>query len=323
MIAVRGLSAIYRKELEDHFSSTRFTLVLTVVLMVSLLMSWMTATSVRKELEGFAKPSLVFLVLFTSSGAMFSFAQFVAFFGPLIGLVLGFDAINRERALRTLPKLVSQPVHRDAVINGKFLAGLTTVGVLLTALVAMIAGLGLRVLGVVPGWEEIGRLALYLLVSAIYVGFWLGLAILGSVVFRGMATSALAVLALWIFLAFFVPVVASLAADALAPVPPTPTMEDIPVVLQNEQIKRAVSYVSPMTLYSDATAVLLDPMRKTTRSLVLLGPMERLSLTRFQNPLPLAQSALVAAPHLLLLVAGTFVVFAICYATFMRQEIRA
>lgn len=54
-----------------------------------------------------------------------------------------------------------------------------------------------------------------------------------------------------------------------------------------------------------------------------MRPMERLSLSRFQNPLSLAQSALVVAPHLILLVASAFVCFSICYACFMRQEIRA
>ncbi|HAM55002.1 MAG TPA: ABC transporter [Candidatus Rokubacteria bacterium] len=318
---MRGLSAVYRKELEDHFSSARFTLLLTLILMVSLIMAYTTGNGLRKELEGFAKPALVFLLLFTSTGALFSLAQFVAFFGPLIGLVLGFDAINRERAQRTLAKLVAQPIYRDSIINGKFLAGLTTVTVLLAGIVLLISGLGLRELGVVPGWEEVGRLAVYLVISVLYVGFWLGLAILASVLFRGMATSALAVLALWIFLAFFVPLGATLVADSVVPVPTTGQAE-IDTVLRHETIKRAVSYVSPIALYTDATSVILDPMRKTTRALVLVGPLERLSLSRFQNPLPLGQSALVVAPHLILLVALTFVCFAISYAAFMRQEVR-
>jgi ABC-2 type transport system permease protein len=318
-----GLVAVYRKELEDHFSSTRFTLLLTVILMVSLIMAWMTGSGLRKELEGFAKPSLVFLFLFTSTGAFFSLVQFVAFFGPLMGLVLGFDAINRERAARTLSKLLAQPIYRDAVIGGKFLAGLTTVTVLVTAIVLLIAGLGLWVLGVVPGPEEVGRLAIYLVISIVYIGFWLGLAILASIVFRSMATSALAVLALWIFLAFFVPLGATLVADSLAPVPANPGVEDIPTVLRHEQVRRYVSYVSPIALYTEATGVILDPMRKTTRSLVLMGPMERLSMSRFQNPLPLSSSALVVAPHLVLLVASTLVCFAVGYAVFMRQEVRA
>lgn len=320
---MRGLVAIYRKELEDHFSSARFTLLLTVILMISLIMAFMTGSGLRKELEGFAKPSLVFLMLFTSTGALFSFAQFVAFFGPLIGLVLGFDAINRERAARTLPKLLAQPIYRDAILSGKFLAGMTMVVLMLAGMVVMISGLGLRELGVVPGGEEVGRLAVYLVISVFYVGFWLGLAILASVLFRSVATSALAVLALWILLAFFVPLGAKLAADAFAPMPAsTASVADIQAVLRNEQVKQAVSYVSPMALYTDATSVVLDPLRKTTRSLVLMGPFERLSLSRFQNPLPLGQSALVAAPHLILIVAITFVCFGLAYAAFMRQEIR-
>jgi ABC-2 type transport system permease protein len=51
--------------------------------------------------------------------------------------------------------------------------------------------------------------------------------------------------------------------------------------------------------------------------------MEQLSLSRFQSPLPLLQSALIAAPHLVLLVAITLVCFGVCYATFMRQEVRS
>lgn len=315
-----GLRAVYRKELEDHFSSTRFTLLLTVILMISLIMAYMTGSGLRRELEGFTRPSLVFLLLFTSTGTLFSLAQFVAFFGPFIGLVLGFDAINRERAARTLAKLVAQPIYRDAIVNGKVLAGLTTVTVMLASIVVLIAGLGLWVLGIVPGGEEVGRLAAYLVISVFYVGFWLALAILCSVLFRSMATSALAVLALWIFLAFLVPLGATLVADTLAPV--SSTGAEAAAVLRHAQIERAVAYASPIALYSDATSVVLDPMRKTTRSLVLMGPLERLSISRFQSPLPLGQSALMVAPHLVLLVAITLVCFALCYTAFMRQEVR-
>jgi ABC-2 type transport system permease protein len=321
---VKGLLAVYRKELADHWSSARFILLLTLVVMVSLVMTFVTGQGLRKELEGSTRPTLVFLMLFTSTGALFSFTQFVAFFGPLIGLVLGFDAINRERTARTLSKLLAQPIHRDAVINGKFLAGLTTVAVLVLSLLALISGLGLHLLGVVPGVEEVGRLAVYLVVSVCYVGFWLGLSVLASVLFRSMATSALAVLALWLILAFFAPLGARLVADTVAPAPAAVASQaDVEAMLRHHQVAQGVSYVSPMALYSDATAVVLDPLRKTPRSLVLLGPMERLSLSRFQNPLPLGASALVVAPHLVLLLVITLVCFGVSYAAFMRQEIRA
>jgi ABC-2 type transport system permease protein len=51
--------------------------------------------------------------------------------------------------------------------------------------------------------------------------------------------------------------------------------------------------------------------------------MEQLSISRFQSPLPLLQSTLIVAPHLVSLVAITVVCFGICYACFMRQEVRS
>lgn len=317
-----GLLAVYRKELEDHFSSTRFTLLMSLILMVSLIMAYVVGAGLRTQLEGMTRPSLVFLMLFTSTGPLLSLAQFIAFFGPLIGMVLGFDAINRERANRTLSKLLSQPIYRDAVINGKFLAGLTTVAIMLVAIVLLISGLGLWVVGVVPGWEEVGRLAVYLVISIVYIGFWLGVAILCSVLFRGIATSALATVAVWIFFAFFMALGASLVTDIVAPLPPGNSL-DPAVLVRRAETQEIVASLSPMTLYSDATGLVLDPMRKTTRSLVLMGPLERLSLSRFQNPLPLLQSTLIVAPHLASLVALTVLCFAISYVCFMRQEVRS
>lgn len=321
---MHGFRAIYRKELEDHFSSTRFTLLFTVILMISLISAYMTGSGLRKELEGIAKPSLVFLMLFTSTGALFSLAQFVAFFGPLIGMILGFDAISRERSARTLSKLLSQPIYRDAVLNAKFLAGLTVISVMFLAILLFISGMGLLTLGVVPDWEEVGRLAVYLIISIVYVGFWLGLAILFSVLFRSMATSALATLALWIFMAFFMAAGASLAADVIAPVRPGLSGDtQAEAMIQYEQTRQFVAALSPITLYSEATSVVLDPLRKTTRSLVLMGPMERISLSRFQSALPLNQSLLIVAPYLVALVALTAVCFCLCYLCFMRQEVRS
>lgn len=319
---MHGLLVMYRKELEDHFSSTRFILLLTVILMVSLLITYMVGTGIREALEGSAKPSLVFLLLFTVPGKLFSLAQFIAFFGPLIGMILGFDAISRERASGTLSKLLSQPIYRDAVINGKFLAGLTIISLMLLSIVLLISGMELWVVGVVPGWEELGRLLVYLVVSIVYIGFWLAVSILFSILFRGMATSALAALALWIFLAFFVALGASLAADIISPIPPGQS-SDPSASMRNERTREVVASFSPITLYSEATGTILNPTRNTTRSLILMGPMEALSLSRFQNPLPLLQSTLIVMPHLVSLVAITVVCFAICYACFMRQEIRS
>jgi len=293
-----------------------------LIVMVGVIIASMVGMAIQEELRGMAKPTLIFLLLFTSTGKLFSFVQFIGFFGPLIGIFLGFDSISRERASRTLSKLISQPIYRDSVINAKFLSGTAVIAIILVAIVLIISGLGIRLIGVVPGAEEVWRLAIYLITSILYISFWLGISILFSVVFRSTATSALASLAVWIFFSFFVSLGAGFLADAVSPIGQSGTGVDPNTLIKHEQVQSTVSLFSPMNLYSDATATILDPMRKTTRSLILMGPLERLSLSRFQSPLPLLQSVFIVTPHLVSLVAITFLCFGICYLVFMRQEIR-
>jgi len=290
--------------------------------MVGVIIASMVGMSIQEESKGMAKPTLLFLWLFTSTGKLFSFVQFIGFFGPLIGIFLGFDSINRERVSRTLSKLASQPIYRDSIINAKFLAGMTTITIVLVGIVLIISGLGIRLIGVVPGSEEVLRLVIYVIISILYISFWLGISILFSVVFRSTATSALASLAIWIFFSFFVGLGAGFMADAVSPISQSGTNVDPNVLIKHEEVQRTVSLMSPMTLYNDATTTILDPTRKTTRGVILMGPLERLSLSRFQNPLPLLQSIIIVAPYLISIVAITFLCFGVCYLVFMRQEIR-
>jgi ABC-2 type transport system permease protein len=289
--------------------------------MLSLITAYMVGLNIREELSGIAKPQFIFLMLFTSSGGLFSLVQFVAFFGPLVGLVLGFDTINRERSQGTLSKLLSQPIYRDVVINGKFLAGVVMISVMMVSIVMVITGLGLIVLGIIPGLEEIWRIMIYLVISIIYISFWLGVSILFSILFRSTATSALAALAVWIFFSFFISLGASVLANALDA---QPAGDDPQVVMRRANIVKAFILTSPMELYREATATIIDPTRKSTpRSMVTVGPLENLSMSRFAGPLPLFQSFLIVAPYIITLIAITVVCFAISYIVFMRQEIRS
>ena len=317
---MHSLVAIIKKELADHFSSYRFTIIFALIAMVSLITAYMVGLNIRKELEGVAKPQFIFLMLFTSTGTVFSLVQFVAFFGPLVGLILGFDTINRERNEGTLSKLLSQPIYRDAVINGKFLAGVALIAIMMVSILLVITGLGLIILGIVPGAEELWRIFIYLIVSIVYISFWLGIAILFSIIFRSTATSALAALAVWIFFSFFVSIGANILANALTSEPAAANADEI---LWRAKVVKAFTLTSPMELYTDATATIIDPMRKSARSIVTMGPMESISISRFSGPLPLGQSVLIVLPYIISLVAITVLCFAVSYTVFMRQEIRS
>jgi ABC-2 type transport system permease protein len=317
---MNGILVILKKELADHFSSYRFLILFALIAMVSMITAYMAGLNMAKNLESIAKPKFVFMMMFTSSGAGFSLVDFVSFFGPLIGIILGFDTINRERNEGTLSKLLSQPIYRDAVVNGKFLAGLSLIAIMMTSILLVVSALGLIIIGVVPGVEELWRIFIYLLISIFYIAFWLGLAILFSILFRSVATSALASIAAWVFFSFFLALGANAVASALTPDASESNPDGL---VQRARIEKAISLVSPLNLYSDATATVIDPMKKTTRSVIQVGMLEQISMARFSGPLPLSQSILVVMPYIISLIAITIICFSISYTVFMRQEIRS
>lgn len=316
---MQSLKTIIKKELADHISSYRFIIIFALIAMVSLITTYMVGMNIRQELDHVAKPQFVFLMLFTSTGALFSLVQFVAFFGPLVGLVLGFDTINSERNEGTLSKLLSQPIYRDVVINGKFLAGVVMISVMMISIILVITGLGLLTLGIVPGAEELLRIIIYLIISVVYISLWLGVSILFSIFFRSTATSALAALAVWIFFLICVPYGVNVLSDALTPDASEASPE---VILHRAKIVKSFALISPMELYNDATATIIDPLEKSVRS-IIPGPMESISMARFAGPLPLLQSILIVVPFIISLIAITVICFAISYTVFMRQEIRS
>ncbi|MBI4320368.1 MAG: ABC transporter permease [Chloroflexi bacterium] len=312
-----GLLAVFRKELADHLGSKRFVILFALIFFTALSATYVAAQSVRDDLLGAnAASSFVFLRLFTASnGNLPPFIAFIGFLGPLVGLALGFDAINSEQARGTLSRVLSQPIFRDSVINGKFLAGVATVAAMIFATGLIVAGMGLRLLGVPPTIDEISRMVAFLALSVVYVAFWMGLAILFSIFFRQTATSALAGMAVWIFCTFFVAMIAGVVADAVF----SPAgEEDIEGLLFHENAKLMMSRVSPTTLYQEVTVTILTPNVRT------LGPvLVRDVMGMISSPLPLAQSLMVVWPQLVGMVALTLICFAVSYIRFMRQEIRA
>jgi ABC-2 type transport system permease protein len=313
-----GLLTVFRKELADHFSSRRFLILFTLVLISGLGASYVAAQSIRDELGRASESSIsVFLLLFTAStGTLPAFVTFMGFLGPLVGLALGFDAINGEQARGTLSRLLAQPIYRDSVINGKFLAGLTTIAVMLTCITLLAAGLGIPLVGRPPGVDDIARLALFVMVTVVYVAFWMAAAIFFSILFRQVATAALAGIALWIVCAFFVGMLAGVAADLIAPLGQDPPAAQ---VLRNDEVRRGLARISPTRLYAEATSTLMNPSKNMLGDLVLASEVRGM----LPSPLSLGQSLLLVWPQVTSLIAATCLLFAASYIRFMRQEIRA
>src|SRR5207244_11356288 len=118
-----------------------------------------------------------------------SFIALLGFLIPLVAIAIGFDAINGEFTRRTLSRVLAQPIYRDALLLGKFLAGLVALAIGLFSLWLLTIGLGLLLLGLPPNTEEMVRMLGFLVATIAYGGFWLAVAVLFSVIFRSPAPS--------------------------------------------------------------------------------------------------------------------------------------
>jgi ABC-2 type transport system permease protein len=314
---MNGLLEILRKELADSFNSKRFIILFLLVYMAGIATIYIAAQNIRTAVGD--STSNIFLSLFIVSGSNmpFSFPLFMSIFIPIIGIALGFDAVNSERTSGNLSRLLAQPIYRDSVINGKFLAGLTIISILIVSIVAIVAGLGLRLIGVPPEAEELLRLFMFIIVSILYGAFWMSLAVLFSVLFRKTSTSALASIAVWIFLFLFMGIIANLIAGAVFPVNQDSTVAQ---VADYDSLYRMINRISPGTLYSESIqAILLPMMGNSSPTMMMIGIYSGLR----PSPLPLSQSLTLVWPQLVGLVALTALCFAAAYIKFMREEIRS
>jgi|HigsolmetaAR201D_1030396.scaffolds.fasta_scaffold09758_1 ABC-2 type transport system permease protein len=311
-----GWRIVARKELADHLHSIRLIILLVLVALAGLAAVHAASGPMRDAAEEATQLPSPFLLLFTLSPERIpAFHEFVAILGPLLGIAFGFDAINAERSQRTLPRLASQPIHRDEIINGKFVAATTVIALALAALLLVVTGYGALRLGIGPTIGDVVRLGAFWLVSLAYIAFWLALAMLLSVVTRRAATAALAAIALWLVFTMFAGLIAGAIADAVRDVPENATTEQ---VLDNARFELNLRRLSPDQLYREATGVLLNPARQSTGILVIQEQDRALP-----SALDLQQSLLLAWWQVVAIVAGTILVFVAAYVVFMRQELRA
>jgi len=314
--AFQGLGTVMLKELADQLSSARVIILQLLIVLIGGTSLWGALDQLKQTT---AEDPFLLLKIFTVDRAPLpSFVGILGFLIPIVAIGLGFDAVNGEHNRRTLSRILAQPIYRDALLMGKFLAGLATLAIMLLCLWLLVVGSGVLLLGVPPGTEEIVRSLIFLVIALAYCGVWLALAMLLSVVFRSAASAALVALGLWLFLTLIWPMLAQFLAQVIAPPDFRYQMLGLPTP-DTLEWQQALARLSPNQLFGECVLAILSP---TTRA---LGPiyLDQLQGAVVGTGLPLAQSLLIAWPQIVGLVAGTIVLFVAGYIAFQRQEVRA
>jgi ABC-2 type transport system permease protein len=318
-----GWAVIASKEFGDHVLSARFIVLGLIMAIAAALPLYFLGGAIRSAAEAAKASPALFAALFASAApvndqiTLPSVVGFLAMVGPLLGLAFAFDSINGERADGTLPRLLSQPIHRDDVINGKFAAGLAVISLVLIVMVLAVAAFALIRLGVVPGPAEIFRVTLWVLVTITYVALWLAFGMLLSVAIRRAATSALVGFGIWFLLTIFGSLIVSLLGGIIAPIAGSAGDQ-----LRSVGIQQALTRLLPDTLYKETSFTLLNPQVTTVSTPDTVGQYVQ-AQQRIASLFSLDQSFLLVWPQIVTLVFLMVACFALAYVLFMRQEVRA
>lgn len=309
-----GLGPVFMKEFSDHLSSARM---MVLMLFVIAFGAFPVAGSLQLLRTVSDPNSFLFLRIFTiePDRVGISFIQALNLIIPLMAIGLGFDSVNSEFNRRTLSRVLSQPIYRDALLLGKFLAGLVTLAVTLVALWLIVLGAGILLLGVPPRGVEVARGVGFLGVGIAYGGVWLAVSMLFSVIFRSTATSALCALGVWLFFFILWPQLADAIVAGTMP-SEIATMDDY---LSLQSFSLGLLRVSPGVLFTEAVVGLLNP---ETRSMAQLLPIQMRGAI-MGAPLPFDQSLLLIWPQVTGLIAAMIVLFTAAYIVFQREEVRA
>ena len=134
----RGVGVVFLKELSDHLTSARMRVLEWLVVLTALAAVY---NAIQQLKESTAEDPFLFLRLLTVTREQYPLPSFVSFLGflvPIMAIGLAFDSVNGEHNRRTLSRILAQPIYRDALLFGKFLAGLLTITIMLVALWLMV-----------------------------------------------------------------------------------------------------------------------------------------------------------------------------------------
>ncbi|NQX52787.1 ABC transporter permease [Pedobacter panaciterrae] len=309
---------VLHKEMADHIRSWRFIVLIGLIILTFIGSMYVSLGNIRSAISNTNDPDHTFLylkLLTTTDNSTPPFHVFLSFLGPLLGISLGFDAINIEQNNGTLTRIMAQPLYRDNLLLAKFVSAMIMVGTLFFVLTLLMTGGGLILTGVRMEPQELLRILGFVVISVIYVGFWLSLSIVLSIKFRQAATSALTAIGIWLFFTVFYQIIVNLAIRSILPDPSFLSQDQI---LRYNEFILDLLRIAPNQLYTDASTTMLMP---SVRS---LGPMTMEQMAgAIPAPLPFRESLMIVWPQVSGLIGATAACFALSYYLFMRREIRS
>jgi ABC-2 type transport system permease protein len=219
---VRPEFIVAAKEFKDNLNSKRFLILFGLLTLLSIIGAITGINSYNSDLATYNSnvnqvSSLpggmkIFVDMPSILSIFSSYGTYIASFGMLLAISMGFDLISREKEEGTLKILLTHPVFRDQVINGKIIgsAAMMTV-VLLSTFLAIVAIM--LFFGIVPAGDDLIRLVAFFLAVVLFLLAYLAIAVMSSTLSKSSSMAMLIAIAI-VLVGMVIPDVSSAVADA-------------------------------------------------------------------------------------------------------------
>lgn len=192
--SIRKIAVIGQKEFADSLWSPVFLLLLLTFTLVIFFASYWQGMLGEHLGRITAGPSSVLMLGFKN------LADIMAWFTPLIGIALSFNAVINEQRSGSLNVLLGHPVFRDNIILGKVFGALLTTAIVLFISTAVSAGTLLMFFGVTVTAAELVRIALYVIITFLYTSVFIGIGFISSIKLKDASDSLIYNIVIWLCL---------------------------------------------------------------------------------------------------------------------------
>jgi ABC-2 type transport system permease protein len=192
---------VARKEFLDHLTSKRFLAIFAIMILLAILSMMSGLTQYNQTLQDY-KDSAAQNQLTHQSGVSVALAmpsvltvfssmnQYLVLIAAILSVAMGFDLISKEKEEGSLKSLLSHPVYRDSVINGKLIGALSVLTVVMCSTFLITIAVMLFY-GIVPTADDLIRIGAYFVMALLYCGVFFAISTMASTIAQ---TSAMAVL---------------------------------------------------------------------------------------------------------------------------------
>lgn len=206
---------IAKKEFQDIFRSRTFSIMLMLLLTLTVTSILVSTLIFRSQVTQYENSLAVLQSLgkvpTETAPQLFPLnllrgvVDYLEIIGAIIGILLGYLSISKEKNTKTLKLLLSRPVTKKDIVTGKILGNLLFVSLTILFVVAVTLASFYIIGGITLTSVELIKMLIFAIISIIYIMVFFYLAFFFSVQQKNLSNALIICFVIWLVFVLFLP----------------------------------------------------------------------------------------------------------------------